>query len=102
MSILELRHYTIRFRESERLRYRLPRLAWLFLIRASDAQVRAANSWARAPDPESPGACPFLERSRGEQGSSLFDRNSEAISAGGAARPTSSEQPATASTPVSG
>jgi hypothetical protein len=30
-----LRHYTIRFRESERLRYRLPRLVWRFLIRAS-------------------------------------------------------------------
>jgi len=35
MSMLELRHYTIRFRESERLRYRLARLVWRFLIRAS-------------------------------------------------------------------
>ncbi len=35
MSMLELRHYTIRFRESKRLRYRLLRLVWRFLIRAS-------------------------------------------------------------------
>lgn len=33
MSMLELRHYTIRLRESQRLRYRLPRLAWSFLVR---------------------------------------------------------------------
>jgi hypothetical protein len=38
MSKLELRHYTSRFRESERLRYRLPRLVWLFVIRASGAR----------------------------------------------------------------
>ena len=36
MSMLQFRHYTIRFRESERLRYRLPRLVWRFLIRAAD------------------------------------------------------------------
>ena len=35
MSKLELRHYTSRFRKSERLRYRVPRLFWLFVIRAS-------------------------------------------------------------------
>jgi hypothetical protein len=40
MSILELRHYTSRFRRSERLRYRLPRQVWLFLIRASGARRR--------------------------------------------------------------
>jgi hypothetical protein len=33
MSMLDLRHYTIRFRESHRLRYRLPRKLWRFLIR---------------------------------------------------------------------
>jgi len=33
MSMLDLRHYTIRFRESRRLRYRLPRKLWRFLIR---------------------------------------------------------------------
>jgi hypothetical protein len=38
MSKLELRHYTSRFRKSERLRYRLPRLVWLFVIRASGAR----------------------------------------------------------------
>jgi hypothetical protein len=37
MSMFEVRHYTSRFRESERLRYRVPRLVWLFVIRASDA-----------------------------------------------------------------
>jgi hypothetical protein len=31
MGMLELRHYTIRFRESERLGHRLPRLVWRFL-----------------------------------------------------------------------
>jgi len=38
MSMFELRHYTSRFRESERLRYRIPRLVWLFLTRASGAR----------------------------------------------------------------
>jgi hypothetical protein len=38
MSKLEMRHYTSRFRKSERLRYRLPRLVWLFVIRASVAR----------------------------------------------------------------
>ena len=38
VSILELQHYTIRFRESKRLRYRLPRLVWRFLIRASGSR----------------------------------------------------------------
>jgi hypothetical protein len=33
MSMRELQHYTVRFRESRRLRYRLPRLAWRFLTR---------------------------------------------------------------------
>jgi hypothetical protein len=33
MSMRELQHYTVRFRESQRLRYRLPRLAWRFLTR---------------------------------------------------------------------
>ena len=33
MSMLQLRHYTARFRESQRLRYRLPRLVWQFLLR---------------------------------------------------------------------
>ncbi len=33
MSMLQLRHYTIRFRESQRLRYRLPRKLWRYLIR---------------------------------------------------------------------
>jgi hypothetical protein len=36
MSMLELRHYRIRFHESERLRYRLARRIWRFLIRGSD------------------------------------------------------------------
>jgi hypothetical protein len=35
MSMFELRHYTSRFRASKRLRYRVPRLVWLFEIRAS-------------------------------------------------------------------
>jgi hypothetical protein len=34
MSMLTLRHYTIRFRASRRLRYRLLRRVWRFLIRA--------------------------------------------------------------------
>ena len=34
MSMLELRHYAIRFQESHRLRYRLPRLVWRFVTRA--------------------------------------------------------------------
>jgi hypothetical protein len=38
VSILELQHYTIRFRESERLRYRLPRMIWRFLIRTSGSR----------------------------------------------------------------
>jgi hypothetical protein len=33
MSMRELQHYTVRFRESQRLRYRLPRLAWRFVTR---------------------------------------------------------------------
>ena len=32
MSMLDLRHYTVRFRESQRLRYRLPRLVWRSII----------------------------------------------------------------------
>jgi hypothetical protein len=32
MSLLDLRHYTVRFRESQRLRYRLPRLVWRSII----------------------------------------------------------------------
>ena len=35
MSMFELQHYTNRFRKSKRLRYRIPRLVWLFVIRAS-------------------------------------------------------------------
>jgi hypothetical protein len=37
MSMFQLRHYTSRLRHSERLRYRVPRLVWLFVIRASGA-----------------------------------------------------------------
>jgi hypothetical protein len=33
MSIFKLRHYTTRFRMSQRFRYRLPRVVWQFLIR---------------------------------------------------------------------
>jgi hypothetical protein len=40
MSMFELRHYASRFRQSERLRYRVPRLIWLFVIRASGARRR--------------------------------------------------------------
>jgi len=32
MSMLDLQHYTVRFRESQRLRYRLPRLVWRSMI----------------------------------------------------------------------
>jgi len=32
MSIFDLRHYTVRFRESQRLRYRLPRLVWRSIV----------------------------------------------------------------------
>jgi len=43
MSMLKLQHYTIRFRESQRLRYRLPRLVWRFLVKlgAREHQNRA-------------------------------------------------------------
>jgi hypothetical protein len=32
MSMLDLQHYTVRFRKSHRLRYRLPRLVWRAVI----------------------------------------------------------------------
>jgi hypothetical protein len=38
MSMFQPRHYTTRFRKSERLRYRIPRLVWLFVLRASGAR----------------------------------------------------------------
>ena len=33
MSMLEVRHYTVRFQESQRLRYRFPRTVWSLLVR---------------------------------------------------------------------
>ena len=54
MSMRELQHYTVRFRESQRLRYRVPRLAWRFLTRFPNRAThleldRAKTRLARKP-----------------------------------------------------
>jgi hypothetical protein len=47
VSKLKLRHYTTRFRESERLCHCLPRLVWLFVIRASGARAAPRHGGER-------------------------------------------------------
>jgi hypothetical protein len=52
MSMLTMQHYRIRFRESQRLRYRLPHLVWRTIIanRATHLELdRAKNLLATLP-----------------------------------------------------
>jgi hypothetical protein len=44
MSMLELRHYQVRFHASQRLRYRLLRLVWRLLIRRNAIRPKGGST----------------------------------------------------------